>query len=281
MPLLIPSAWCAPPQTRSFRRNQPYAPTHTSTHTHTTPTPTHTHTHTPTHTPTHTHLPPGASPLLLLHPRGRPQPPHRLRLLLHWHLHSVTRPVACRPRYIRLRPARGRVRRTARCVCVCLLPLSIVSNPHPSLLCLSFAPKCGLIMEVFAAWLTRHVTCDNADTQWLYHPSTSTTTAAACCNANFLPSCICVTLCTCALPQLYFCDTWHMYTYQMDTCMGMGFIDTEESRAPKVTSIDPTSGPRAGGSQIVVAGSGQRPRPHPLHTSHSTVVTCDSLPQAS
>ena len=143
-------------------------------------------------------------PLLLLHPRGRPQPPHRLRLLLHWHLHSVTRPVTCRPRYIRLRPARRRVRRTARCVCVCLLPLSIVSNPHPSLLCLSFAPKCGLIMEVFAAWLTRHVTCDNADTQWLYHPSTSTTTAAACCNANFFPSCICVTLCTCALPRCIF-----------------------------------------------------------------------------
>ena len=50
--------------------------------------------------------------------------------------------------------------------------------------------------------------------------------------------------------------------------MGMGFIDADESRAPKVTSIDPTSGPRAGGSQIVVAGSGgTRVAPMPLRAA--------------
>lgn len=42
----------------------------------------------------------------------------------------------------------------------------------------------------------------------------------------------------------------------MDTCMGIGFIDTDESNAPRVTRIDPTTGPRAGGLDIVVAGSG-------------------------
>ena len=73
--------------------------------------------------------------------------------------------------------------------------------------------------------------------------------------ANFFSSCI-------------FCNSLHMYTNQMDTCMGMGFIDAEESRVPKVTSIDPTSGPRAGGSQIVVAGSGgTRVAPMPLRAA--------------
>ena len=44
----------------------------------------------------------------------------------------------------------------------------------------------------------------------------------------------------------------------MDTCMGMGFIDTDESNAPTVTRIDPTTGPRTGGSAIVVAGAGRK-----------------------
>ena len=130
---------------------------------------------------------------------------------------------------------------------------------------LSFAPKCDVIIEVFAASLTRHVTMQIHSGYIIRRPRRRQRQLAV----------------RQLVPQLYFCNTLHMYTYQMDTCMGMGFIDTEESRAPKVTSIDPTSGPRAGGSQIVVAGSGQRPRPHPLHTSHPTVVTCDSLPQAS
>lgn len=77
-------------------------------------------------------------------------------------------------------------------------------------------------------------------------------------------------------PMVYVCGSYRSQTYtvtissvdldndsgsllsssQMDTCMGIGFIDTDESNAPRVTRIDPTTGPRAGGSDIVVAGSG-------------------------
>jgi hypothetical protein len=55
--------------------------------------PAHLYLHLHTHTP-----PPGPSSLLLLHPRRRPQRPHRLCLLLHRRIHSVTRPITRRCR---------------------------------------------------------------------------------------------------------------------------------------------------------------------------------------
>jgi len=82
-------------------------------------------------------------------------------------------------------------------------------------------------------------------------PSTSTTTAAASCTTQPLTS----------QPLSSIKHHRVRYTTQMDTCMGMGFIDTGDSHdVPKVTRIDPTAGPRAGSSHIVVAGSGRTPR---------------------
>ena len=143
-----------------------------------------------------------------------------------------------------------------------LLPFFNVRTTLFPLLRLSFVPKCGVIIEVFAASITPHVAMQIHSGYIIRRPRRRQRQLAV----RQLP------------PHLYFCNSLHMYTYQMDTCMGMGFIDADESRAPKVTSIDPTSGPRAGGSQIVVAGSGNTRCVYSLaRCTHPTAVRCDSL----
>jgi hypothetical protein len=150
---------------------------------------------------------------------------------------------------------------------MCVAPTVLKRTHHPfPLLRLSFVPKCGVIIEVFAASITPHVPMQIHSGYLICRPRRRQRQLAV----------------RQLYPQLYFCNSLHMYTYQMDTCMGMGFIDADQSRTPKVTSIDPTSGPRAGGSQIVVAGSGDTRCAYAIaRCTHSTAVTSASLSQAS